>query len=236
MDKPTLSSYIRDNLKETGQDKEPGPFVTLSQQFGCDGYEIADLLAEKLNQMLSDEHHWKVYKREIIKRVAEESGISEEVIDRERQIKPNFVRELCRSIRNNKLPDSLEILKAITTMVRIIAFDGYAIIVGHGGTAATAEIDNGLNVRIEAPRDWRLKRLCRRDGLTFQEAEKLIKETETGRKHLDKIYQKWNPRTPAFSLMLDNSAFTNEEIVQHILLALKHRNLIKEKTKDTTAD
>jgi hypothetical protein len=236
MDKLTLSSYIRDNLKETGQDKEPGPFVTISRQFGCDGYEIADLLAEKLNQMASDEHHWKVYKREILKRVAEESGISEEIIERERQAKPNFVRDLCRSIRNNKLPDGMEILKAITTIVRIIAFDGYAIIVGHGATAATAEIDNGLNIRLEAPREWRLKRLCRRDGLTFQEAENLIKETETGRKHLDQIYQKWNPRTPAFSLMLDNSAFTNEEIVDHIIMALKHRNLIKEKTTGTTAD
>ena len=123
MDKLTLSSYIRDNLKETGQDKEPGPFVTISRQFGCDGYEIADLLAEKLNQMASGEHQWKVYKREILKRVAEESGISEEIIERERQAKPNFVRDLCRSIRNNKLPDSLEILKAITTIVRIIAFD-----------------------------------------------------------------------------------------------------------------
>jgi hypothetical protein len=36
--------------------------------------------------------------------------------------------------------------------------------------------------------------------------------------------------------MLDNSAFTNEEIVDHIIMALKHRNLIKEKTTGTTAD
>lgn len=236
MDKPTLSSYIRDNLKESDHHKEPGPFVTISRQFGCDGYEIADLLAAKLNQMSSDEHKWKVYKREILKRVAEESGISEEIIERERQAKPSLVRDLCRAVRNNKLPDGMEILKAVTTIVRIIAFDGYAIIVGHGATAATSEIDNGVNIRLEAPRDWRLKRLCRRDGLTFQEAEKLIQETETGRKHLDKIYEKWNPRTPAFSLMMDNSAFTNEEIVEHIILALKHRNLIKEKTNDTTAD
>jgi len=236
MDKPTLSSYIRDNLKETGPDKESGPFVTISRQFGCDGYEIADLLAEKLNQQSSDEHQWKVYKREILRRVAEESGISEEIIERERQEKPSLLRDLCRAVRNNKLPDSMEILKAVTTIVRIIAFDGYAIIVGHGATAATSEIDNGINIRLEAPRDWRLKRLCRRDGLTFQEAERLIVETETGRKHLDKIYEKWNPRTPAFSLMMDNSAFTNEEIVEHIMLALKHRNLIKEKPKDTTAD
>lgn len=225
MDRPTLSTYIRDHIKPEGGAKEPGPFATISRQFGCDGYEIADLLAQKLNTILGEDK-WKVYKREILKQVADDAGLSEEIIEKERQAKPSFLREFARSVRGSKIPDSFEILKNITNLVRRLAFDGYAIIVGHGATAATSEIDNGINVRVEAPRDWRKHRLCHRDGLTPAEAEKVLAETETGRKHLDKIYKKWNPRTPAFSLVLDNSMFSIEQIVEHIIMAMKHRKLI----------
>ena len=226
MDKPTLSSYIRDHLKDSGEHKGPGPFVTLSRQFGCDGYEIGDLLAEKLNEELEEEK-WKVYKREILQQVAEDAGISEEVIERERQIKPSIIRDFFRGVRGSRIPDSMAILKNVTTLVRQLAFDGYAIIIGHGGTAATVEIENGLAARIEAPQDWRIQRLCRRDGLLPNEAEKIIAETATGSKHLNAIYKKWNPRNPAFELVMDNSRFSNEQIVEHIITAMKQKKLLK---------
>ncbi len=226
MDKPTLSSYIRDNVKDDGEKRDPGPYITISRQFGCDGYEIADMLAQRLNKQASDNKQWKVYKREILQQVAQDAGLDEEIIERERQAKPSLARDFFRALRGSKLPDSFEILKNVTTLVRTIAFDGYAIIVGHGATAATSQIENGLNVRIEAPREWRLKRLCRRDGMNPRDAEELIKETETGRKHLDEIYRKWNPRTPAFCIVLDNSLLTDEDIVEHIMLAMKQRSLL----------
>lgn len=226
MEKPSLSSYIRDNVKDDGEKQDPGPFVTISRQFGCDGYEVGDLLAKRLNEMAGDEkHQWQVFKREILKQVAEDSGISEEVIERERQNKPSLFRDFFRALRGSKMPDSFEILKSITTLVRRIAFDGHAIIVGHGATAATSELENGINIRIEAPREWRLRRLCSRDGLSAQEAENLIKETETGRKHLNELYKKWNPRTPAFCLVLDNSLLSSEDMVEHVIMAMKQRKL-----------
>ena len=49
MVKPTLSSYIRNNLDDIAGKKEPGPYVTISRQYGCDGHAMADKLAEKLN-------------------------------------------------------------------------------------------------------------------------------------------------------------------------------------------
>lgn len=224
MDRPTLSSYIRDNLNDSNA-QNPGPFIALSRQFGCNGFEVADILAEKLNQN-QENNQWKVYKREILQQVAEDAGLSEEIIEHERQTCPSIVRDFFKTVKGSKIPDSMEILKNITTLVRKIAYDGNAIIVGHGGTAATAEIENGLNVRIEAPRNWRKRNLARRDGLNPKDAEALIKETESGRKHLDKIYKKWNPRNPAFALVMDNSLFDDKQIVEHIMIAMKQKKLI----------
>ena len=95
MDRPTLSSYLRDNLDDLASKKEPGPYVTISRQYGCDGYELADLLAEKLNEHLKDQHRkqdkpWTVFKKELLKQLAEDTGLTEDIIERERLSKASW--------------------------------------------------------------------------------------------------------------------------------------------------
>ncbi|RKY07111.1 MAG: hypothetical protein DRP65_10805 [Planctomycetota bacterium] len=68
MQKPTLSSCICDNLDKI-EKKEPGPFVTISRQSGCDGYELGDLLVKKLNDRAGD-GKWRVFKKELLKQPA----------------------------------------------------------------------------------------------------------------------------------------------------------------------
>jgi len=50
MDKPVVSSYLRQRIREIVQKKQPGPYITISRQYGCDGLELVGLLLEKLNQ------------------------------------------------------------------------------------------------------------------------------------------------------------------------------------------
>ena len=111
MDKPTLSSYIRDNLNESNA-QNPGPFVALSRQFGCNGFEVADLLAEKLNQN-QENNTWKVYKREILQQVAEDAGLSEEIIERERQTCPSVFRDFFKT--SAAMPRLLSFARRIET-------------------------------------------------------------------------------------------------------------------------
>ena len=82
MQKPTLSSYIRDNLDKI-EKKEPGPFVTISRQYGCDGYELGDLLVKKLNDREGD-GKWRAFKKELLKQLAADAGLAEEVVEKER--------------------------------------------------------------------------------------------------------------------------------------------------------
>ena len=91
MAKPTISSYVRQNLDDIGKKKEPGPYITISRQYGCDGYELSDKLAGTLNQR--DGGKWRVFKKELLKQLAEDIGLAEEVIEKERLAKPSlFIR------------------------------------------------------------------------------------------------------------------------------------------------
>ena len=111
-------------------------------------------------------------------------------------------------------------------MVRTVAFEGYAVIIGQGGTAATGDFANGLSIRVEAPRDWRIARICRRENLEKQAAIAKIEEIEKEREHLREIYERQNSREPAFNLVFDNAMFTNEQIADLVVQAMETRKLI----------
>ncbi len=226
MAKPTLSSYIREHLDEISERSEPGPYVTISRQYGCNGYELGDCLLEKLN-IRQGEEKWRVYKKDILKQLAEDTGLTEDVIEKERLAKPSLLREFFRGVRRNSIPGGYEIRNKITLMVRTVAFEGYAIIVGQGGTAATADLEGGLSVRIEAPKEWRIIRVSRRENLHKDKAAARIAAVEKQRVHLRQMYEEKNPREPAFNLIIDNSMFNTEQAADLIITAMEQKGLLK---------
>jgi hypothetical protein len=227
MTKPTISSYLRDHLDDISSKKEPGPYLTISRQWGCDGIGLGELLVNKLNQR-DEEQRWKLYQKEILKQLAEDTGLTEEILEKERKSKPSLLKDFLRGLKKNGIPDGFEVRNKITMMVRTIAFEGHAVIVGQGGTAATGDLANGLSVRVEAPRDWRIARICRRENLDKTAAIAKIEEIEKERDHLRKIYERQNPREPAFNMIFDNAMFTNEQIAELVLSAMEQRKLIEQ--------
>lgn len=230
MTKPTISSYLRDHLDDIGTKKQPGPYITISRQWGCDGIGLGQIIVSKLNQR-DPEQRWKLYQKELLKQLAEDTGLTEEILEKERKSKPSLLKDFLRGLKKNGIPDGYEVRNKITMMVRTIAFEGHAVIIGQGGTAATGDLANGLSVRVVAPRDWRIARICRRENLEKQAAVAKIEQIEKEREHLREIYERQNPREPAFNLMFDNAMFTNEQIADMVILAMEEKNLIE---KDET--
>ncbi len=225
MPKPKISQYLREHLEDIGKKKQPGPYLTISRQYGCDGYELGLLLIEKLNERYPDSP-WKLYFKELLKQLSDDTGLTQELLEKERVARPSTIKDFLRGLRPSSVPDGYEIRKSITVMVRMVAFEGNAIIIGQGGTAATADIDNGLSVRIEASKEWRVARISTREHISKEQAEEKIRQIEAERKYLRDIYAKMNPHEPAFNLVLDNSAFTKEKLADIILLAMEQRGLI----------
>lgn len=225
MDKPALSSYLRQRIGDIVQKKQPGPYLTVSRQYGCDGLELAGPLVEKLNQR-DEQQRWKLYHKELLKQLAEDTGLTEEIIEKERLSKPSLMKDFLRGLLKSNVPDGYEIRKSITMMVRTVAFEGYAVIIGQGGNAATTDLDNGLSVRIEAPKEWRIARISVREQLSKEAAAARMEEIDAQRQYLREIYEKQNPRQPAFHLSIDNSIFSKEQITELILLAMEQKGLI----------
>lgn len=226
MAKITLNQYMRQTYPSPAESAHaPGPFLTISRQYGCYGFTLAQRIAGLLNEDAPPEGVWKVYHKDILHKLARETNLAEEILDRQRRSEPNYIADFFQSLSNAPPPPpGWVIQRRITTILRGLAIDGHAVLVGQGGACATRDLPNGLSVRVEAPREWRIGEIASRYNLDRDAAEAQLDFNDREREYLRSVYEKHFPRTPPFDLTFDCSVFPMEEIAQLVVCALRvHR-------------
>jgi hypothetical protein len=225
MTKPTFSQYLRANLDDVGKKKACGPFVTVSFEYGCDGSEIGQSLVSRINARIDPvagpDAKWILNDGQFLLQYAHDAGMDPDLIRKERIARPTFFKDVLRVFRGRNIPDCHEIFKGLQIPIREAAVKGRCVILGQGSTAATAGLDNGLHIRLEGSREWKIARIACREGLDRDAAAVTVDQAQKRHKFISALYRKHNPRWPAFDLTLDNSQFTNDHIVDMILFAME---------------
>ena len=204
----------------------PGPYLTISRQYGCSGMTLAILLAEILNDEAPSGQTWKVYGREVLEMLARETRLAADMVEDLRSREPRLMEDLFRSMFSKNVPTGFSIRNRIMAILRGLAFEGHVILVGQGSAGATDGIENGLNFRLEAPLPWRVQEICKRRGCAPSEAKRTMDKREKQRVYLRKIYAMRYPRRPAFEIVYDNSRFSLGELVRHIICMMRMRKFI----------
>jgi len=229
MAKVSLSDNMQEHPKKTAQVKEAqnaGPFVTISRQYGCYGFSLGLLLMEVLNDEAEAEHFWKIYHKEILQRLATETNMAAEMLEREQSSKPRLFLDFFRSLGKDRVPSGYEIRNRITSLTRSLAMDGHAILIGQGSAGATQDLPNGISVRLEAPLGWRVKEVAFREGVTETKSRLQVRAKQREQAYLERVYAMRYPRKPAFHLVYDCSVFTLAQIAQHVVYAMRLRRLV----------
>lgn len=228
MAKVSLAEHMQDR-PELGEEElaHAGPFITISREFGCWGFSLGLLLLEVLNDEAPEGKSWQIYHKEVLDQLAAETNVDTETLDQQRRSKPGFLADFFRSLgKGERVPSGIEVRNRIQKIIRNLAVEGYAIIVGQGGAGAAVDLPNGLTVRLEAPEDWRVKQIAFREGLSETEAKLRIQAKEREREYLRKVYETRFPRKPAFHLVYDCSVFSLAQIAQHVRYAMKLKGAI----------
>jgi hypothetical protein len=221
-----LATFMRDR-RELDQDKEPGPFLTISRQYGCHGYFLGLLLVDVLNSNEPGERNpWKVLNRDIINQVSEETDMASEVVARLRMERPRMLVEFFRNFSSKRSPGAYEVRNRIGNIMRALAYEGHYILVGMGGAGATSEIPNGLRIRLEASKEWRVARVVESEGLSPVEARLALQKQDKVREYLRQVYAVRYPREPVFDITYDCGSLTLAQITQHIVQAMKLKKMI----------
>lgn len=160
-------AYLNVHLSHTGPRgviKAPGPFVTISRESGAGGSAVARALVDLLQQQ-EPSHPWAIYSANLIDEMLRSSGLPAAIA---RFLPEDRVSEIDATIGEilGLHPNLWTLIDKTNELIRRLARDGHAIVLGRGAVFATAGIANGVHVRLVAPTAVRAERIAHWLGLS----------------------------------------------------------------------
>ena len=172
-----LSAWVgvQDRLRRAPL-REPRATITISRQFGCEGYPLAELLAKQMEERTGEV--WTIFDEALIARASRDLEFSEQLlgdIGGQSQLLDNLVNLIPGWRTQN------EAYELLARYILRIARDGNAIIVGRGGAVVTRCLPNCCHIRLEAPLEYRVRSIEQRLGIGPAEAEAMVIDYERNR-------------------------------------------------------
>lgn len=228
-----LNSFSCYNL-ETGD--FPGPVVTISRQAGCSAQRIAIKLSKILTgySYMSEtktDAEWKWVDKKVFSDVV--NGMIKEInfgnyndsleaIAMLNEVSRAFSDETVYDISDEKL------IRTLKGVICRLAFQGRNIIVGRSAGVILKNVPNKLNIRLEAPAEWRINRIMQIKDFSQAEAFKYISEMDEKRdSFIEKIIGR-KAENNDFDVIFNYASFEDDEIVDAVIHMLRNKKIISQ--------
>ncbi len=171
-----ISTWLELQRKKRAESKSP-PVITVSREFGCEGYALAEELKEILDE--KTEHPWTIFDNALIKMILEDRDYSKHLLESLGE-RAQFMDDLIDMI-SPSWDSEEEAFQSIVESVFSIAHKGYAIIVGRGAFFITRNLPNCHHIRLVAPLEFRAQAISDRLNVSQEEAVEIVKRKEEER-------------------------------------------------------
>lgn len=227
-----LLKYFEARIKNESQNKEPGPVITISREYGCPSKILADAVVEKLRlidpETQSHPFRWKWIGRELLEESAKDLKVDPQHINHifdyhERSIIDDI---LAATKKDGSYKSDHAIKKSIGKVIHSISERGHVVIVGRAGVAISREIKKSLHVRLMAPLDWRISRIIQNQNISKEKALDMITEKDTNRKRFLEYYLGQKFQQHIFDVVFNCGFLTLEEIGDSIIHLAAQRKMI----------
>jgi hypothetical protein len=146
------------------------PTITLSRQFGCEGFPLAECLKAKFEEASGEP--WNIYDKSLVEKVAHDEDISLRLLKNLGDISHALEALGLHPATHITHDEAFE--KVAKAIVQIAAV-GNAIIIGRGSAILCEDLRNCFHFRLEAGFDWRVVSIMKRLEMAREEAEALVK-------------------------------------------------------------
>jgi cytidylate kinase len=228
-----LNTFTCYNL-ETGD--FPGPIVTLSRQAGCSAQRLAIKLSKILTgySYMSEtktDAEWEWVDKKVFAKAVKEMIRDIEAGDFNDKVEAiSMLREVSKAFSEERVYDILDekliiILKGIICR---LAYEGRKIIVGRSAGVILKDIPNKLNIRLEAPTEWRINRIMQINDFSQAEASRYINEMDRKRdSFIEKIIGR-KAENNDFDVIFNYASLEDDEIVDAIVNILRNKHIISQ--------
>lgn len=196
-----------------------GPYVTISRQSGSGGSLIAQRLAGDLG--------WKVLDRELVDGLARELELDPHRLELMDETRTNWLRDTIFNLLDSRLVLQDSYVTLLGRVMALAAHNGQVIFVGRAGNLILPR-DDGLRVRIVAPRPWRIQRVAERDSLGESAASERVASLDAARSDFVRRHFKVDADNPAaFDMVVDVASLGEDGVVTLIKKTMEIKGLIE---------
>ena len=226
-----LIKYMSDRLQqEDDREKEPGPVITISREYGCSAKNIAEKICEELTKKMyvkGVDKKWKYVTKEIMHESAKQLNIDPSkikyVFDYEQK---SIIDDILAAHSSKYYKSDRKIRNTVARVVRNMAYEGHVIIIGRGGVAITRDIPKSLHINFEAPLEWRALRVSEKYDMTIDKAARYALDVDKKRKHFREFFEGKNTDYTRFDLTFNCMTLSVDEIASIVVKAVEARKLI----------
>lgn len=176
----SLLEFNRRNAAEKSTREVAGkirPSITLSREFGCEAYPVADRLKELLEKKSAES--WIVMDKGLLEEVARNHNLSEDLLKGLGQ-KSGFLDEILATFSPLWKTDK-DHFRLICKHMISLAEKGNVILIGRGGAIITQALKNCFHFRMYASQNFKIRSISQRLGIPGEEAETLIQKKQKQR-------------------------------------------------------
>jgi cytidylate kinase len=189
------------------------PCLTISREFGCEGYPVAELLRELMMQRTGDE--WVLIDKAILEEVAQRHNISEDILQHLGQ-KNHILDEMLATFSPHWKSDQ-EYFRLLCRHVISLAEQGNVIIVELGGGIITRHIEESYHFRLYGSMEFKVRTIARRLNIEAEAAEKLIIKQQKQRDNFHRDFLDQDANDPALYDILFNNERIQPAQIAHVI-------------------
>lgn len=191
--------------------------VTISRQAGCG----AVLIAEKLACYLQSEAprpgvKWTVFDRELMDKVLADHNLPGYLAKFLPEDRISSIEDTLADIIGMRPPVRTVIEQTTETMLKLAEI-GSVILIGRGGNIIAEKVPHVLRVRLVAPLEDRIERICRDDHKSPSDARQFCIEEELARARYLKTYFNADINDPLHYDLIVNTGRMNSDAVSHLI-------------------
>jgi cytidylate kinase-like protein len=204
--------------------RAPIRLITISREYGAGGSELGILLGRSLG--------WPVLDHELIGKLAQRLSCEEVDVVAMDEHAPSFLERLA-AVATVTAPESRVHSRpwatdpdCVAVAAREVLLEAAQnlplIVVGHGGNCLFKDRPDVLRVRVTAPREVRVRRVARREGMSPAQAAATVRRRDSDRQnYLQRYYQNDIHDTSSYDVQINTATISLENAAELVLCLIR---------------
>lgn len=151
--------------------------VTISREFGCEAYPVAENLKKLLEDLTGEP--WALVDRNLIDEVAKRNDLQAEILHNLGK-RPRWLDDMLSSL-SGKWKNERDHFQLLAQKIVSLAASGNVIIVGMGGAIVTQSMKHCIHFRIFGSQEFKIRSIVHRAKVSAAEAITMIEKRQKAR-------------------------------------------------------